>query len=87
MRREDMKKVCCFPLSESPDYNATVTCTSACCASKMTECKSHTSALSKRSDSVEYEIENIYCCCKTKRVLSQSTREKDKRVEAQLKNE
>ena len=67
-----MQKLCCFPLSDPPNINVTMKCTSACCASKMTSSKSHIPSLSK-SVSADSDTQNTSCCCKTKRVLSPST--------------
>ena len=76
-----MQKLCCFPLSDPPNINVTMKCTSACCASKMTSSKSHIPSLSK-SVSADSDTQNTSCCCKTKPVLSRSTQGRTEKEEA-----
>ena len=43
--------------------------------------------LSKRGDSVDDDTQNISCCCKRKRVLSQSTGRKESKGKEPCENE
>ena len=70
-----MQRLCCFPLSETPEINVKVKCISSCCASDV----------KTEQDSSEVQESNTHvrkrsCCCKKKRMSSKSQANVEGRV-------
>jgi len=62
-----MSKLCCFPLSETPEVNVKMNCVSTCCASELRD-----NVRGDILDSVHdikdgIEHDSVSCCCKKKK--------------------
>lgn len=75
-----MSKLCCFPLSEVPEFDVNVNCVSTCCAS---DAKSRDNVDNVSCTDLEYSDpikEKRSCCClKRQRSKSQANNNKGKK--------
>ena len=62
-----MQRLCCFPLSETPEVNVKVKCISSCCASDV-----KTEQETNESQETVTRLRKRSCCCKKKRISSKS---------------
>ena len=73
-----MQRLCCFPLSETPEVNAKVKCVSSCCASDV-----KTEQDANETQETGTRVRKRSCCCKKKRIPSKSQANVEDRVSFQ----
>lgn len=72
-----MNKLCCFPLTETPEMKLKVNCISTCCASEMTTENEHELSCENSSGdkAVRLERTSTFCCGHTKKTIKSHANE------------